>query len=96
MPLRDALNLGSGKTSDPTPTSEELIDNITRILADSKPDPDSYDVGAVFTGMVYALRSLESNIAHIESVCTRQRGHITMLENRIANLESGKGSALID
>ncbi len=87
MPLKDALNLGSGKTSDPAPISEKLVANITQILSGSKPDPDSYDVGAVFTGVVYALRSLELEVAHLTKVCAQLRRHGTMLETRIVTLE---------
>lgn len=90
MPLRDALNLGSGRTSDSDtrPISEELIDNITKILADSQSDPDSYDVGAVFTGIVYAIGLLESRNNHLNEVCAHQIGTIAMLEKRIVALEA--------
>lgn len=64
MPLRDALNFGGVRSDDPAPITGELISNITRILGEGGSEPDPYDMGAVFTGIVYALRRLEINIGH--------------------------------
>jgi hypothetical protein len=68
MPLRDALRLGGDRSDDPAPITAELINNITNILAASKPDPDTYDIGAVFTGIVYAMRRIELDIVHTKKV----------------------------
>lgn len=65
MPLRDALNLSSGKTSDPAPIADELVTNIAAILSAEGTEPDTYDMGAVFTGVIYALRALELRIVHV-------------------------------
>lgn len=74
MPLRDALNLSSGKTSDPAPITDELVTNIAGILDAKGAEPDAYDVGDVLVGVVYALRALELRIAHIDEVLARMIG----------------------
>ena len=48
MPLKDALNLSAGENSSP-PITEDRVTNIAEILSSSKPEPDTYDVGAVFS-----------------------------------------------
>jgi hypothetical protein len=68
MPLRDALSLSNNRSDDRAPITAELINNITNILAASKPDPDTYDIGAVFTGIVYAMRRIELNIVQTKEV----------------------------
>jgi hypothetical protein len=88
MPLRNALNLGDGSSSDPAPITEQLVTNITQILAGSDPTTDdTYDAGAVFTAFVYAFRSLELRVAHINNTVLPQlRGDIGMLGRRVLAL----------
>jgi hypothetical protein len=86
VPLKDALYLSTGRTSDPAPITEELVKNITQILASSAPDPDSYDIGAVLTAMVVAHRRLELDVAHHKKVFDQLRGQITALQKHVAGL----------
>ena len=89
MPLRNALNLADGSSSDPAPISEQLVANITRLLAGSDPTTDdTYDAGAVFTAFVYAFRSLELRVAHINSTVLPQLiGDTGTLGRRVRALE---------
>lgn len=93
MPLESALNLVTEQTGDTVPISARLVKNIGQILASSTPDPDSYDVGAVFTAVVYAIRMLESKVEHHETLHTALRGQITALHKRIVELESNLAAA---
>lgn len=87
MPLRDALNLSAGKTGSP-PITEDLVNNIAEILSSSKPEPNTYDVGAVFTAMVYAIRMLESEVAQHKKAHDHLSQYVTALHKRIVALET--------
>jgi hypothetical protein len=68
--------------------TEDLVNNIAEILSSSKPEPNTYDVGAVFTAMVYAIRMLESEVAEHKKAHDHLSRQITALHKRIVTLEN--------
>ncbi|MDT5347039.1 MAG: hypothetical protein QOH91_326 [Mycobacterium sp.] len=68
MPLRDVLTMGGISSDDPAPITANLIENISRILAEGDPAAGTYSVDDVLTGIVYALRALELKLAHTNKV----------------------------